>query len=146
MIILNTNEMAAYALDNHVGEQRDSGRAKDSQPFHSFLRPVAPAVRRKFVLVRLVQVTVNILKGLLRVSGIGIGQGAALGNFVNAYMTELAHFYRHCRIYLAQRVKVHDDDVQHSRWGNPLKLFTYFPSPFLRLILTILSHSSDLIS
>lgn len=111
--LLSRLRMAAYALKNHVGEQRDSGRVNDSQPFHPFLRPVTSAVRRKLLPVRLVHVAVNVLEELLRASGIGIRQGATLRNLVYAYVMEFAHFCRHCRLYLAKRVEAHDDSVKH---------------------------------
>ena len=113
--LLSCLRMAAYALKNHFGEQRDSSRVNDPQPFHPFLSPMMSAVRRKLVPVRLVQVAVNVLEELLRVSGIGIGQGATLRNLVYAYVMELAHFCRHCRLYLAQGVEAHDDCIQHRK-------------------------------
>ena len=44
--LLSCLRMAAYALKNHFGEQRDSSRVNDPQPFHPFLSPMIPAVRK----------------------------------------------------------------------------------------------------
>ena len=105
--------MAAYALEYDVGKQGYGRGINNSQPFHPFLCAVTAAVRRKFVLVRLVKVTVNVLEELLRASGVGIGQSAAPGHLFNAYVMEFAYLCRHRCLNLAQGVEAHDDGIQH---------------------------------
>ena len=111
--LLSCLRMAAYALEYDVGKQGYGRGINNPQPFHPFLRAVTAAVRRKFVLVRLVKVAVNILEELLRASGVGIGQSAAPGHLFIAYVMEFAHLCRHRCLYLAQGVEAHDDGIQH---------------------------------
>ena len=63
-LLLPRLRVAAYALEYNVGKQGHGREVNNPQPFHPFLSAVMAAVRRKFVLVRLVKVTVNVLEEL----------------------------------------------------------------------------------
>ena len=71
-LLLSRLGMTAHALEDDVREQGYRGGIDDSQTFYPFLRTIASAVRRKFVLIGLVKVTVHVLKELLRASGVHI--------------------------------------------------------------------------
>jgi hypothetical protein len=57
--------MTPNPLEDSVGEQCNSGGINDSQTFYPFFRAITSAVRGKFVLVRVIEVSVHLLKELL---------------------------------------------------------------------------------
>jgi len=71
-LLLSRLRMPSHALEDDVGEQGYRGGIDDSQTFYPFLRTIASAVRRKFVLIALVKVVVNVLKEFLRASGVRV--------------------------------------------------------------------------
>ena len=112
--LLTALGMAACALEDQVGEQRDRRGIENLEAFHPFCRATLAAVRGKFLAVTLVQVAVDGLEDALGPAGIRVRQGAALGHHADAQVSELPCLGQHAASDFAQRVVALDHRIEHD--------------------------------
>ena len=101
-------------LEDKAGEQRYRRRVNDLQLGQPLRHLPPPAVRRKLVLVGVVEAPVYSPEDALRPAGVGVGERRAPRHHPDAQMRKLVGIGEHRAANLAQGVEALDDGIEHD--------------------------------